>query len=123
MSQEEPLSPLGRAMVEGLSAFAETLDSGEPVERRFTVRTVRLVLEDRPYEGADVRRVRDSLGASQPLFANFLGVSVKTLRSWEQGLRPVPRIACRYLDDVMAHPSLFKDKLRVEETGRESIAN
>jgi putative transcriptional regulator len=39
------------------------------------------------FRPADVRAVRDNLGASQPEFALLIGVSVATLRNWEQGRR------------------------------------
>ena len=36
---------------------------------------------------ADVSRIRSNLGFSQPEFALFMGVSVATLRNWEQERR------------------------------------
>lgn len=38
-------------------------------------------------EAADVRAIRDGLGATQEDFALMIGVSVATLRNWEQGRR------------------------------------
>lgn len=35
----------------------------------------------------DVADIRDHLGLSQQAFATFMGVSVATLRNWEQGRR------------------------------------
>ena len=39
------------------------------------------------FQPADVRRVRQKLGKSQTDFAMMIGVSVSTLRNWEQGRR------------------------------------
>jgi len=39
------------------------------------------------FKPADVKRVRDRLGKSQTEFAMMIGVSVATLRNWEQGRR------------------------------------
>ena len=39
------------------------------------------------FRPADVLAVRDKLGASQSEFALMIGVSVATLRNWEQGRR------------------------------------
>ena len=39
------------------------------------------------FPAEDVRAVRDRLGVSQPEFALMIGVSVSTLRNWEQGRR------------------------------------
>lgn len=39
------------------------------------------------FKPADVKKVRASLGQSQQEFAFMIGVSVATLRNWEQGRR------------------------------------
>lgn len=39
------------------------------------------------FQPADVKAVRAKLGASQAEFALMIGVSVATLRNWEQGRR------------------------------------
>lgn len=36
---------------------------------------------------ADIRAIRRQLGKSQPEFALMIGISVATLRNWEQGRR------------------------------------
>ncbi len=111
MNEETRLSPLGLEMVAGLSAFCDALESGEPIEKRFTVRTVHLDLKPSSYEASDIKTVRKMLNASQALLAKFLGVSVKSLRAWEQGHRRVPTIACRFLDEIVANPELWKQRL------------
>ena len=45
------------------------------------------VLEVTKPKGADVKVIRAGLGLSQETFAGFLGVSVGTVRGWEQGRR------------------------------------
>jgi putative transcriptional regulator len=113
MKKSKRRSSLGDEMVAGMSAFCDAIESGEPLEKRFTIRTVRLQLQPKPYRPEDVKHVRARLNASQALLAQFLGISVKTLRSWEQGTRPVPRIACRYLDDIVAYPELWRQRVRL----------
>ena len=120
MNEDKGLSPLGAEMVAGMSEFLDAIEAGEPVGKRFTVRTVSLDLETRPYRPEDVRVLRHKLNASQALLAKFLGVSVKTLRSWEQGQRPVPPIACRYMNDILAYPEIWEHRIRdatKEKTG------
>jgi putative transcriptional regulator len=39
------------------------------------------------FEPADVKEIRARLGQSQEVFALMIGVSVGTLRNWEQGRR------------------------------------
>ena len=41
----------------------------------------------RTLKPADIRSIRRGLGKSQPEFAMMIGVSVATLRNWEQGRR------------------------------------
>jgi DNA-binding transcriptional regulator YiaG len=111
MNEDECLSPLGAEMVAGLSAFCDALEAGEPITKRFTVRTVHLDLQPKPYSASDIKHVRKMLNASQALLARFLGVSVNAVRSWEQGTRTVPTIACRFLDEIVANPEVWKQRL------------
>jgi putative transcriptional regulator len=120
VSKDKRLSPLGAEIVAGMSAFCDALEAGEAMEKRFTVRTVSLDLEVKQYGPEDVKKARKSLNASQPLLAKFLGISVKTIRSWEQGIRPVPAIACRYLDDILAFPELFRRRIRMSTSENSS---
>ena len=112
MNEDNGLSPLGAEMLAGLSAFCDALESGEPIEKRYTVRTVRLDLQSKPYRPDDVKHVRRLLKASQSLFAKFLGVSVQAVRSWEQGKRPVPMIACRFMDEIVLNPDVWTKRIR-----------
>src|SRR5262249_17998653 len=88
------------------------LRSRDPLERRFTVRSYRFDFETRDYSPDDVRSVRQLLGLSQPLFADFLGVDASTVRSWEQGTRPPSPIARRFMDEVAINPEYWRGRLR-----------
>ena len=112
MSENTRVSPRVAEIVAGLSAFCDVLESGEPIENHYTVRTVRLDLPEGPCGPDDVKLARKRLGASQAILARFLGVSVKALRSWEQGSRPVPTIARRFLDEIAADPKMFGRRFR-----------
>ena len=105
-------SPFGDEMIADLKALSEAIKAGEPLEKRFTVRTVRLDVTPRTYGPDDVKAVRARLGASQPLLAKFLGVGVKALRKWEQGERPVPTIAARFLDELQDSPELWTRRVK-----------
>ena len=120
MNEDSPLSPLGAEMLAGLSEFCDALESGEPIEKRYTVRTVTLDLKPTDYSPDDVRRIRATLRASQALFARFLGVSVNSVKAWEQGLRRVPAIACRFMDEIVANPALWTDRIRQASSERET---
>lgn len=64
------------------------------------------------FKPADVRSVRKKLGKSQTDFAMMIGVSVATLRNWEQGRR-VPDGPARALLKVAAkNPTAVAEALR-----------
>ncbi len=103
---------VGAEILEALEEVRNALDSGEPLDRRFTVRSYRLDFAAHDYGPDDVRSVRQLLGLSQPLFANFLGVDASTVRSWEQGARPPSTIARRFMDEVAINPEYWRGRLR-----------
>ncbi len=103
---------VGAEILEALEEVRTALESGEPLERRFTVRSYRFDFAARAYTPDDVRSVRQLLGLSQPLFADFLGVDASTVRSWEQGTRPPSTIACRFMDEVALNPDYWRGRLR-----------
>jgi len=60
-------------------------------------------------EDPDVRSLRESYGLSQPKFAALLGISVGTLRNWEQGRRRPEGSARVLLRIVAKHPDAVLD--------------
>jgi putative transcriptional regulator len=61
------------------------------------------------FDDPDVRGLRESYGLSQPNFAALLGISVGTLRNWEQGRRR-PEGSARVLLRIAAkHPDAVLD--------------
>lgn len=66
----------------------------------------------RQFTAPDVRAVRTGYGLSQPRFAALMGISVATLRNWEQGRRH-PEGSARVLLEVVAkHPDAVLDAVR-----------
>jgi DNA-binding transcriptional regulator YiaG len=83
----------------------EVLETTGNLATRFTCRTIRLQLEPKEYSGTDVKKVRDLLGVSQPLFAQFAGVSAAAIRDWEQNIKPPTKTVCRLMDEITSNPS------------------
>jgi putative transcriptional regulator len=54
-----------------------------------------------------IRRIRTQLGFSQPQFAKILGISVWTVRTWEQGSRKPRGAAALLLAIAMHSPALL----------------
>lgn len=68
-------------------------------------------LPDKPkrLSGSEVRRIRQSLGVSQVVFARVINVSPNAVRSWEQGVRRPQAAALKLLTVAKEHPeALFK---------------
>lgn len=64
----------------------------------------------------DIRHIREGFGLTQVQFAALLGISVRTLRNWEQGRR-VPEGPARVLLQVAAkHPEAVLDVVRSSPT-------
>ncbi|MCI0550597.1 MAG: helix-turn-helix domain-containing protein [Anaerolineae bacterium] len=64
-------------------------------------------------ETPNVKRIRSNYKLSQTEFAALMGISVKTLRNWEQGRR-VPEGAARVLLQVAAkHPEAIWDVVKI----------
>ena len=91
-------------ILDGLREMSEFATSGEPAEKRYTVRYLTLDLQPGEYTPEKVRATREVFGLSQPLFAKFLGVEVSSLRHWEQGVRSPSAIVRRFLDEMNATP-------------------
>jgi putative transcriptional regulator len=56
-----------------------------------------------------VRKTREGVGVSQPVFARMLGVSAALMRSWECGQRKPAPIARRLLDLIHANPADWRE--------------
>ena len=60
----------------------------------------------------DVQFVRKTFHASQDAFAKFMGVSVSTLRNWEQGRRRPTGAARVLLTIALRQPELFQSAVQ-----------
>ena len=65
----------------------------------------------RVFEPADVRAVRAKLKVSRPEFALMIGVSVATLRNWEQGRRAPEGPALALLRVAAKNPEAVAEAL------------
>lgn len=72
---------------------AAAFERGEPVDLRVT----RLPARPKQVSPKEIRRIRQSLQASQILFASYLNVSPNAVRSWEQGTRRPRQAALKLL--------------------------
>ncbi|MDR1900401.1 MAG: helix-turn-helix domain-containing protein [Treponema sp.] len=59
-------------------------------------------------ERVDVKAIRQQMGLSQPVFANRFGLSLYTLRNWEQGKRQPDPAARAYLKVIEKIPDVVE---------------
>src|SRR4051812_2731269 len=102
------VSKVGEKILTALREFGDALESGEKLEKRFTVRSYVMPAAPAEYDGPAVQAVRERYAMSQGVFARFLCVSPATVQSWEQGRRVPSPIARRLLDEMVASPEHFQ---------------
>jgi putative transcriptional regulator len=79
---------------------AIAFERGEKIDLRI------LELPEPPLQlrGRDIRNIRQSLKATQVVFATYLNVSPNTVRSWEQGTRRPQGADLKLLSIVRKNP-------------------
>ena len=95
-----------------LKGFVDALKNNVPLSERFTCRTIVLNLQPTNYDPKSVQATRKLLAASQGVFAQFIGVSIKTVRAWEQGINVPSDMACRFMDEIQMNPDYWRKRLR-----------
>jgi putative transcriptional regulator len=85
-----------RAALQDAAAY----ERGQPVNLRVT----RVPSRPKPISPRQIRRIRQALNASQPLFAAYLNVSANAVRSWEQGTRRPRQAALKLLAIARKNP-------------------
>lgn len=99
-------------ILHGLNEFNDALNGDARAKQRLTFRKVKLNLQPTAYDPELVRTTRRLLGASQGVFAEFLGVSVQTVQAWEQGINPVSRAPARLMDEIRHNPDYWRSRLQ-----------
>jgi len=79
---------------------AAAYERGESVNLRAT----RIPSRPKPISAKEVRQIRQTLNASQSLFASYLNVRPNAVRSWEQGTRRPRQAALKLLSIAKKNP-------------------
>jgi DNA-binding transcriptional regulator YiaG len=72
----------------------------------------RRLMQGRFESGDDVAALRRFVGLTQTRFARAMGISVHTLRNWEQGRRTPEGPAIALLRIAARHPRILRENLR-----------
>ena len=107
MGKEAPAGP----MIDAGSTMSEQLRAGLEDSIAFSQGQISLVTTALPAPPpqpgpAAIAELRSSLRMSQAVFAAVINVSVKTLQSWEQGIRRPSCAAARLLQMIGDDPKL-----------------
>jgi putative transcriptional regulator len=71
---------------------------------KLDLRTTQMPAKPKPLKPGDIRDLRESLNASQALFARLLNVSSNAVESWEQGIRAPRQATLKLLHIVRRNP-------------------
>lgn len=114
MAIKKQTKTVAEEMLEALQAFASDLKDSpaKDVKAKYRHRAVKVDFRPRDYDPQSVKQLRLSLGCSQRVFADFIGVSAGTLRNWEQGIRPTSGVAARLFDEIRINPGYWKIRLQ-----------
>jgi len=69
-------------------------------------------MDGRFESGEDIAALRRFVGLTQEEFARAVGISVHTLRNWEQGRRKPEGPAITLLRIAARHPRIIRENLR-----------
>ena len=102
---------LGGRIIQALTEACEHLEKGRRPGEVFTVRMVRRLDPPKSYGAPSIKRLRESLGVSQAVFASILGSSVDLVQSWEIGHRTPSGMARRLLDEISRNREYWIERL------------
>lgn len=92
------------SIVTGLNEAIEDANSNQPILKRHKV----IVEPVKVYEADEVKKIRNSTGMSQKIFASYVGVSDKTVEAWEAGTNHPSGAASRILNMMEIDKDLIK---------------
>lgn len=84
-----------------------SLTGAEKSGLKLDLRSVELPARPKAMKPADIRAVRESLNASQSLFARLLNVSSNAVESWEQGIREPRQATLKLLHIARRNPDVL----------------
>jgi DNA-binding transcriptional regulator YiaG len=86
--------------------------SGAQFDSAISSRLRRRMMQGKFESGADIAALRKFVRLTQAKFARAMGISVHTLRNWEQGRRTPEGPALALLRIAARHPRIIRENLR-----------
>jgi len=102
---KNPEPKISQSILEGLNQALEyTKGNTQHVKKR------KVTIAPLPtYHASEIKQIRNSLQLTQKIFANVLGVSVKTVEAWEAGTNLPNGPTNRFLQLLKADPNLLEN--------------
>ena len=97
------MSEVSKGIMRGLQEMLEHSQGKKKLRSNYVSTTPPKV-----YTAEQIRGIRDNLNMSQAFFANVLGVSKKTVESWEYGRGKPSGAAARLLTIASVDPNALK---------------
>src|SRR5205823_12127347 len=82
------------------------------LDRAISARARKRLMNGQFQSGGDVAMLRKFVGLTQAEFAKAMGISVHTLRNWEQGRRHPEGPAIALLRIAARHPRVIRENVR-----------
>lgn len=86
--------------------------TAKQMARAIPARTRKRLIEGHFESGEDIAALRNFVGLTQTRFAQAMGISVHTLRNWEQGRRRPDGPAIALLRIAARHPRIIRENLK-----------
>jgi len=86
--------------------------TSDQLDRAISARLRRRLMQGKFECGDDVAALRKFIGLTQAEFAQAMGISVHTLRNWEQGKRTPEGPAIALLRIAARHPRIIRENLQ-----------
>ena len=86
----------------------------DQLARAIPSRLRKRLMQGRFDSGADIAALRTFVGMTQAEFAKAIGISVHTLRNWEQGRRKPEGPAVALLRIAARHPRIIRESMESE---------
>lgn len=99
------MSDVYKSIMTGLNEAVEDARSKKKILKRRTV----TVIPVKKYRPDEVKKIRNTVGMSQKIFASYLGVSDKTVEAWESGTNHPSGAASRLLNMIEMNENLIEE--------------
>lgn len=92
------------------------LEAEDFINNQQNVKTTKLSIKPLPdYSVTEIKAIRKKLGMSQRDFSGLLGVSQRTVESWESGINTPSGSAMRLMEIYNAYPELKNEIYKSED--------